>query len=464
MKTPLDITQLAGGRQVVCVLGFGRSGLGAARLLLARGVRVRVLEREVAESRRAVWERLGGQGAEMLAGPHPPAALEDCALLVRSPGVPPGVPILELARDRGIPVRSELALAAAQIQTPLLAVTGTNGKSTTTAWTAHLLQRAGLPAIAAGNIGRSLAQAVLEEPPESIFVAEVSSFQLEDSPELRPCSAAILNIAPDHLDRHGSLEAYSAAKWTITRNQGPADRLVLGPGVAIPAETHVAASVVRFAEEDPGGHAAVYATGEQIIYRNAERRSALIDCAALSLPGPHNRANAMAAIALATPLLSDPAALRPGLADFAGLAHRLEAAGTVAGVRFVNDSKATNVDSLRVALESFPEPLVLIAGGLDKGGHFEEIGELVRQRVRHLILVGAAAPRIRAAWPDVPAETADDFRDALRRALAAAGDAGVVLLSPGCASFDMFRDYEERGEIFKALVAELAAAVVGGSQ
>lgn len=442
-----------------CVLGLGRSGLGAVELLLAEGARVRALEFAPSAETLARWARLPAERAELIAGPHPPGALEGCELLVRSPGVPAEAPILVAARERGIPIVSEIELAAARAGGPLLAITGTNGKSTTTAWTAHLLTRAGRPAIACGNIGHALSRAVLEEPPGTILVAEVSSFQLEDSPTLRPVGATILNITPDHLDRHGSLAAYSAAKWAVARNQTGEDLLALGPGVPAPEGWRPAARLVRFDLEDPGPGEALFARDGQLVERTASGERALLALAELALPGPHNALNAMAALALARVFVADAGDLAGGLRRFAGLPHRLETVAEAGGVRWVNDSKATNVDSLRVALRSFAEPLILIAGGRDKAGPFEELTDLVAERVAHLLLIGEAAGRIRTAWPGAAAETLPDLAAAVERARRLARPGMVVLLSPGCASFDMFRNYEQRGDRFR----ELARAAAGGT-
>ena len=440
-------------RSRAAVLGLGRSGLAAAELLLARGAQVRALEREVSAGVRAAWEPLAAAGAELISGEHPPKALDDCALLIRSPGVPADAPILAQARRRGIPIRSELELAAREVRTPILAITGTNGKSTTTAWCAHLLRRAGINAVAAGNIGHPLARAVLEEQEGTIFVVEVSSFQLEDSPEFHPRAATILNLTPDHLDRHGSFAVYSAVKWSIAAVQDPGDLLVLGPAIEVPAGLTIHARQLRCTLEGALPEEG-YGLADGWIQRVAQGLpTALIKAADLALPGPHNLLNAMAATALATAIAVESTRLVPGLRDFPGLPHRLEQVGTLGGVRCINDSKSTNTDSLRVALASYSAPVVLIAGGRDKGGDFTGLAELARRQVRHLVAMGEAAEMIQASWPQVPTSRVEDLAEALERALAVAGRGDVVLLSPGCASFDMFRNFEERGDLFRALVA-----------
>jgi len=445
----------------VCVLGLGRSGLAATALLLRLGCRVRALERAPSSDLEAAWKPYADAGAECVIGEHPAGALAGCRLLVRSPGVPGGAPILAQARAAGIPVRSELELGASQLRTPWIAITGTNGKSTTTAWTAHLLRRAGVLARAAGNIGHALARAVLEEPAGTIFVVEVSSFQLEDSPGLHPQAAAILNITPDHLDRHGTLEAYAAAKWSLAANQGPDDLLVLGPGLSLP-EAGAYRMRIRRCELDPQVPGAMVAVRDgRLVWKRQAGGAAdddLLPVDQIALPGPHNLINAMVALSLASAVVADIGRLIPGLRDFPGLAHRLERVGCIGEVVMVNDSKSTNVDSLRVALQSYAEPVVLVAGGRDKQGRFEQLQDAARRRVKHLVAVGEAAGRIIAAWPMVSSERAASFEDALERAVRAAQPKGIVLLSPGCASFDMFKNFEERGDRFRAYVRARASA------
>ena len=411
---------------VACVLGLGRSGLAATALLMRMGWSVRGLDRQDSTALRSAWQPYGELGAKLITGPHPLSALDDCSLLIRSPGVPANIPILEEALRRGITIQSELSLAANEIQTPIIAITGTNGKSTTTAWAAHLLRRAGIDAVAAGNIGHALSRAVVEEGPETIFVVEVSSFQLEDSSDFHPRAACILNLTPDHLDRHGTFEAYAEAKWSITANQTGEDTLVLGPGVE-PPQSGLPVQIVCVDQESTAP-------------------------TALSLPGPHNLINGLVALALASTVVDDPDRLIPGLEDFPGLPHRMEEVGKLGSVRLVNDSKSTNVDSLRVALMSYEDPVVLIAGGRDKQGAFEELTNLVTDAVKHLVVIGEASARIQAAWPQIPASEAESLDEAITIALSAAPPNGVILLSPGCASFDMFSNFEERGDIFRELV------------
>lgn len=480
--------------ELACVLGLGRSGLAAARLLINRGLKVRGLDRQATDELRTAWAPLGADGAELITGEHPLTALENCALIIRSPGIPMDIPFLDAARERNIPVRSELQLAAAEIKTPMLAITGTNGKSTTTAWTAHLLCRAGRSAVAAGNIGRALSQAVLDVPAETIFVVEVSSFQLEDSPGFHPAAACLLNITPDHLDRHGTLEAYTAAKWSIASRMSANDSLVLGPGLNLPSaanetalpwqgagpalvccdvDAESAKRAIASATAAATGAATTPATTSATAQATAPAPAKgacftvidgtitrcengiltpILAVDEVSLPGPHNLVNAMVALALANHVVDDLDGLAAGLRDFPGLVHRLEEVGRIDGVRMINDSKSTNVDSLRVALQSYPGQIVLIAGGRDKQGPFEELTSLVKAKVGHLVAIGEAAARLQSVWSAVSSQRAADLDSAIDAALAAAPRDGVVLFSPGCASFDMFKNFEERGDVFRRLV------------
>jgi len=465
---------------VAAVLGLGRSGLGAARLLRVQGWAVRALDLAPRPAALERWEALRDEQCALVTGPHAPGALAGCRLLVRSPGIPADAPILRAARQQGVPIVAEIELAAAAARGPIVAVTGTNGKSTTTAWTAHLLQRAGRAAIACGNIGHALSEAVVAEPEGTIFVTEVSSFQLEECPRFHPQAAVILNITPDHLDRHGTLAAYAAAKWSIAREMTPADRLLLGPGVEPPAvegavmdrparpdepdgsdrpdgpdkpaAPRAMAAMTRIAGADPGGEEALFVDRGRLIWRRGRERQEILAAHELALPGPHNQINALAAFGLAVTQVAAVAALRAGLRDFPGLAHRLERVAEANGVLWVNDSKATNVESLRVALQSYRRPIVLIAGGRDKAGDFEALGAQVARRLRHLITIGEASARLRSAWPAVSAEHAEDLGTAVARAAACAQPGDVVLLSPGCASFDMYADFAARGDHFRQLV------------
>ncbi|MEQ1834541.1 MAG: UDP-N-acetylmuramoyl-L-alanine--D-glutamate ligase, partial [Candidatus Eisenbacteria bacterium] len=395
---------------------------------------------------RQVW---GRDDAGLLAGHD---------FLVWSPGIAIDHPLAAAARSAGLPVIGELELGYRAARAPLVCITGTNGKSTTTDLVGTLLRRAGREVAVCGNIGRAICEVAEEVSPTGLLVVEVSSFQLETVDKLRPMVATWLNLTSDHLDRHGDMATYAAMKQRLFARQTEEDWAVMNaddPALAVqragagqPAEFSVARRVDEgaFCED---GHLVLARRGglERLMPRSEVR-----------LPGPHNLANVLAALATVLPL--DPAQeiLRTVLRDYGGLEHRLEPAGEYQGVPFVNDSKATNTDSMRVALQSFPARVVLIAGGRDKGQDFRPLATLVQSAVRHLVLIGEGAEAMAEAWSGVPSERAGDLAEAVRRAHAAAiPHRAVVLLSPGCASFDMFRDYEDRGRRFKDEVRRLAA-------
>ncbi len=439
----------------VAVLGLARSGVAAARLLLDRGCRVELLDLVMPVDEEASIRDLEQRGARLRIGPHDPAWLPEFDLLVKSPGVPAGAPFLIEARARGVPVIGELELAFLAAAGLILAITGTNGKSTTTAWAGDMFREAGVPVQVVGNIGRAMSDGVLEDP-DAVFVVEVSSFQLEDARTFRPRVACLLNLTPDHLDRHGSLEAYREAKFKIFDRQEEEDLALIGPDedLAKLAAPRLHARRARFAPADLGADGS-FVRDEHLWLRLRGRETRLLPERSLSLPGPHNLENALAAAAGAAELGAEPDAIARSLSTFAGLPHRLEPVGTLDGVRFVNDSKATNTDSLAVALRSFPEPVILIAGGLGKGQDFRPLAPLVRARVGLLILIGRDAEAIGQAWNDVPSIRAGSLEEAVSLGRRNARAGGVVLLSPACASFDMFRNYEDRGDRFRSLVRAL---------
>jgi UDP-N-acetylmuramoylalanine--D-glutamate ligase len=454
------------------VVGAARSGVAAARLLRRHGVEVTACDRraeaEVGESARA----LAGEGITCAWGRDDPGLIDGHEFLVWSPGIPIEHPLAAAARAARRPVLGELELGYRASRAPFVCITGTNGKSTTTDLVGALLRAAGREVEVCGNIGRALCEVAERVSPTGLLVVEVSSFQLETVDRLRPSIATWLNLTPDHLDRHRTLEAYGAMKQRLFARQTEDDWAVLnaddpevtsrrtGDGAA--SEFSVARTVDEGAFFEDGAVMLSHRGGHERLLRRDE----------VLLPGPHNLANVLAALATVLPLEPGADVLRQVLRTYRGLEHRLEPAGEVAGVRFVNDSKATNTDSLRVALQSFPEPVVLIAGGRDKGQDFRPLSALVQRAVRHLVLIGEGAETLAKAWPDVSQERAASLAQAVRAAFKAAregvpagaptegglpGGSATVLLSPGCASFDMFRDYEDRGRRFKDEVARLAA-------
>ena len=385
------------------VLGLARSGQAARAALERRGVRVVGADRE-----------LGNDDDVSL--------LDGTELLVKSPGVPAEAVLVVEARLRGIPVWSELELGSRVLENPLVAVTGTNGKTTTSE-----LLGAMLGAPVAGNVGVALSELDGAVEPGSWVVVEASSFQLEDIDTFRPRVAVLLNLEPDHLDRHGSLESYAAAKLRVFENQELGDVAVVPRGFrAVPGEARRA----DFEADDP-------LPAEPLI------------------PGAHNRENAAAATVAARAAGATEEEIARALRDFPGVAHRLEPVAERDGVLFVNDSKATNVAAALRAVAAYDRPLLLIAGGRAKGESFEPLAAAARGRVEHAFLIGEAAPELAEALGDVPHETSGDLGTAVAAAAAAARPGDVVLLSPACASYDQFRDFEERGDEFRRLVKGL---------
>jgi UDP-N-acetylmuramoylalanine--D-glutamate ligase len=455
---------LPGSRPLV--VGAARSGLAAARLLTRHGLDVRLADARFAGAGGAAQgQELVRQGACASWDADDPRALEGRDFVVWSPGIPVTHRLVGAAQAAGLPVLSELEIGYLAARAPFLCVTGTNGKSTTTHLAGALLRGAGRQAEVCGNIGRALCEVAESVPPTGLLVVEVSSFQLETVDRLKPFVATWLNLTPDHLDRHGDFSGYGATKQRLFARQDETDYAVWNaddPEVMARRTGRGAwleFSAVRAVED---GVAAV--DGRiRLGWRGGVEE--LMETRELRLRGRHNVMNALAAVTTVMPLEPPPDALRAVLREYGGLEHRLEPVATVAGVPFVNDSKATNTSSLEVALLSFESPVVLIAGGRDKGQDFTPLAPLVRERTLAVVLIGEGADRIASHWPAVPAQRAGSLAEAVDMAFAAArraaGGPAPVLLSPGCASFDMFADFEDRGRRFKEEVARLAAREEG---
>ncbi len=460
------------GRRAL-VLGAARSGRAAARLLAERGLPVTLADGRTREALggAAGLAGLEERGVRFVAGRDDAALLDGADIVVTSPGVPPTATLLAAADKRGVPVVAELELAFQASRAPWVAITGTNGKSTTTALAGRLVAATGRPTFVCGNIGEAACEQAAAIPAEGAIVAEVSSFQLERVVAFKPVLALVTNLTPDHLDRHGDLVTYAALKARVFAQQDAGDRAVLNaddPASADWAARFVLAARVGYVRstdrpELAGFDGALVDAAGAVVRVREGHRDVLLPARALRIPGPHNVMNALCAVAATLPWSAPVAALEAELAAFPGLEHRIEAAGTVGAIGFWNDSKATNVDSLRTALLAFAGPLVVIAGGRDKAGPWASLAALAGEKIGRLVLIGEASSTIAAAWPAVPSERAGDLADAVRRAHVAAVALGgaPVVLSPGCASFDMFSDYEDRGRRFKAAVAALAATATG---
>ena len=449
----------------ITVLGLARSGVAAARLLQAVGASVTVADRKEERELSYALSHLDRRTLDVMVGVGYESALQGAELVVISPGVPSGLEALTQARRQGVRVIGELELASWFLKAPILAVTGTNGKSTTVTLTGLLLGQSGKRAFVGGNLGTPLCDAALASYQAGkgaailyeYIVAEVSSFQLETIEQFHPRVAAVLNITPDHMDRYPSLDSYVNAKAGIFKNQTPEDFALLGIDDEQVAglQNRVCAKLVSFSRTGPVSQG-VYLDGNRVMAIIGSRKEEVCRREEIRLPGSHNLSNAMAATTIGL-LCGCPAdAIRHVLQSFTGLEHAIELVRERQGVRFVNDSKGTNVDATIKALESFEEPVLLIAGGRDKGGDFRKLQEPVRRRVKRLILIGEAASRIREALGDVGCVSqAATLNDAVVMAASEARSGDVVLLSPACASFDMFADYQDRGRQFKKLVNQL---------
>jgi UDP-N-acetylmuramoylalanine--D-glutamate ligase len=441
------------GRRVV-VVGAARSGIAAAELLLRRGARVTLTDTRPSFDHA---ERLRSLGVDLETGGHRSSTLEAADLIVASPGVPVEQPLLAAARARGIETIGELELASRWVKGPVIAVTGTKGKSTTTTLVGRMLGAAGRHTLVGGNIGVPLSAQVDESTPDTVHVVEVSSFQLETTTSFRPWISVWLNFAADHLDRHPSIAAYAEAKARIFANQGPGDWAVVNADDPIVMEKagHARARQVRFSTSGSIAHGFV-ADGEWIVKRSAAGRERLIPVSAVELTGRHMLHNVIAAAAVADVAGVDPPAMVDALTGFRGLEHVMEPVATVHGVRFVNDSKATNVEAARRSIESFDGPVIAIVGGQFKGGDLRELRKPLVDRGGSVVAIGEAAPLVHAALHDVvQVQDARSMVEAVRQAHSLARGTGVVVLAPACASFDWFRDYAERGRVFKEAVRVL---------
>ena len=435
------------------MVGLARSGQAAARLLAARGETVRGVD---AGSPKGAG-RLREAGVEVFLDTDGLALLEGTRTVVKSPGVPREAAVIAAALERGIEVVGELELAWRALPNRFVAVTGTNGKTTTVELLGHVYRSAGEPVAVAGNVGTALSELAGAVDPDATVVCECSSFQLEDTDRLAPECAVFLNLAPDHLDRHRDLESYLAAKLRIFANQGNDDLAVYNAGEPELAGVDLGGCARRVAFCTGAGPDCEVALAEGTIFYDGEP---LLAVAELGLFGEHNAANAMAAAAAALSMGLDREAVREGLRSFAGVPHRLEPVAEIGGVRFVNDSKATNVASAAVGLRAFEGGVHAILGGSEKGEPFAPLLDPVRERCSACYLTGASAGRLAeelapAVGAGVPLHRCADLEEAVRRAAAAAAPGEVVLLSPACASFDAFENFERRGERFREIVEGL---------
>jgi UDP-N-acetylmuramoylalanine--D-glutamate ligase len=451
MSAPIELRN-----KRVLVVGLARTGVATALFCAARGARVTATdmrtENELGDSVPAL--RKAGVALEL--GGHRQEMILDADLIIPSPGVPADAPLLQSARAKGVAIWSEVELASRFLKGRLIGITGSNGKTTTTSLIEHILKSAGFSTILAGNIGTPLISCVDKTSEKTVTVTELSSFQLELIEKFRPNISVFLNLTPDHLDRHQTLESYGAAKARIFANQTEADSAVLNaddPGTTpyAPAKPQV----YWFSRKQRVAQGA-FVKENEILFRREGAEEAVLKLADIPLSGAHNVENVLAAVAATRLAGAEPAAIAKGVRSFAGVEHRLEFVAEIGGVRFYNDSKATNVDATLKALDAFPGRILIILGGKDKGSDYTVLQTLLREKAILALLIGAAAGKIeKQIAGSVAIEQAGTLERAVETAAHAARPGDVVLLAPACASFDQFQNFEHRGRVFKDLVHQL---------
>ena len=442
----------------VTVVGMGRTAAALVRLLLREGAEPFVTEAGDLPKLEPFAQELDRLGVPFERGGHTDAAFRDAAFVIPSPGVPPNLPQIRAAADSGATVIGEVEFAATRCRSRMLAVTGTNGKTTTTELLRACIAACGHTVDLCGNNARPLSEAVMADPAPQYLVVEVSSYQLETIRTFRPWIAAVLNVTPDHLTRHPTTEEYAAVKARIFENQGAGDVAVVNaddPQTAAMAQAG-AQRRVPFSLTQPLDGGVHLEDGHIVCDKHL-----LAHVDDVRIPGKHNLSNVLAALAMLWAGRFPMDKVRSGLRGFTGVEHRMETVLTHNHVTWINDSKATNLDSLKVALDSMNHPVVLIAGGRGKGDDYRKLRPYMKAMVRAIVTMGEDAPKIEDAWSDMaPTQRAADMADAVARAAALAQRGDVVLLSPGCASFDQFDDFEHRGRVFKECVREFVGAGV----
>ena len=441
----------------VSVFGMARSGLAVASLLKRYGGEVFVTEVKNSFFLSEETEQLKTLGIEFETGGHSQNSIQDKDYLVISPGVPAHIPILLEAQKKGIPIFSEVEVAFWFNRAQIVGITGSNGKTTTATLMGEILKEDTIEVKVAGNIGVPFSSVVEDVSPDGIIVLELSSFQLEKIEEFRPNVASILNITPDHLDRYSDFKSYRDAKLRIFENQTEEDFCVLnyddeeskGIGNSLKGK-EVFFSTLNVLEQG------VFLKGGNLTFRSNCKEERIIEAERIGIKGPHNLSNSACACAISLILGVKIDSIKDALQNFKGVEHRLEEVRTISGVKFINDSKATNVNSVWYALLSVESPIVLIGGGRDKGGDFSKLRDLVKDKVKTLVLLGEAKEKMKKQLGDlIPTYFVSDMEEAVSLSFKKATSGDVVLLSPGCASFDMFDNFEHRGKVFKSAVERL---------
>jgi len=451
MANPFELR----GKRVL-VVGLARTGVATSLFCAAQGAAVTSTDSRAENEIGDALAALLNAGVKLELGGHQEKTFLEQDLIVPSPGVPADAPLLQAARAKCIAIWSEIELADRFLEGRLIGITGSNGKTTTTALIDHILKTAGYPTILAGNIGTPLIARVEETRDDTITVAELSSFQLELIETFRPNISVFLNLTPDHMDRHHTLEAYGRAKARIFENQTEADSAVLNADD--PATTPLAPAKPHsywFSRKQRVAQGA-FVRESEIVFRHDGEEEKILRLQNIPLPGAHNVENVLAAVAATRLAGADPAAIAKGVRSFAGVEHRIEFVAEIAGVRYYNDSKATNVDATLKALDSFPGRILIILGGKDKGSDYTLLQKPLREKAILALLIGAAADKIeKQITGSVAIERAGTIERAVEIAAHAARPGDVVLLAPACASFDQFQNYEHRGRVFKELVHSL---------
>ena len=453
MRPGLDLQ----GKRVL-VVGLARTGLVVSLFAAGYGARVTATDMRTESDLAETAAKLRAAGVKLELGGHVPPTFVGQDLIVVSPGVSPKLEMIQLARSSGVSVWSEIELAWRFLRGKLVAITGSNGKTTTTSLVSHILRTAGINTLTGGNIGVPLLSLVESTTDSTITVAEVSSFQLETIEKFRPDVGILLNLTPDHLDRHTSFEEYAAAKMRLFENQLDRDFAVLNADdPEVTKRMPSGPQIVWFSRRKRVAQGA-FLEGNQIMIRHNDSDLAVGRRDEISLRGEHNLENVLAACAAAHLAGAAPADIAAGVKTFRGVEHRLELVGEIGGVEFYNDSKATNVDAALKAIEAFTGPLIVILGGTDKGSPYTPLQEALRRRARRVILIGAAAEKIASDLGEgLSIFQAGTLDRAVQAAKEQAKPGDVVLLAPACSSFDQFENYEHRGRVFKQLVEKFAS-------
>jgi UDP-N-acetylmuramoylalanine--D-glutamate ligase len=449
----------------VLVVGLGKSGVASALFLKARGARVTVSDTKSGDELRNEIPALLDHGVTVETGGHGERTFRGQDLIVVSPGVPVDAPLLVQARAMGEAVIGEIELAAQFLRGPIVAITGSNGKTTTTTLTGEILAAGGLATLVGGNIGTPAISLAERAKPETVIVLEVSSFQLETIQTFRPKVAVVLNVTPDHLDRHRTFEAYVDAKARIFENQTDSDFAVLNADdpTCVTMAKRIRARAFWFSRQKEVKQGAWVRDGN-IFLRDGSGQREVMQVSEIPLKGAHNLENVLAAVCVGALMGCTLGTIRQAVRDFKAVEHRLEFVATIRGVDYYNDSKATNVDATIKALESFPANIHLILGGKDKGSDYTVLNDLLRQRVKRVYTIGAAAEKIESQIKNVEIVHAETLENALRKANVMAQPGDVVLLAPACASFDQFKSYEHRGKVFKEIVRSMGGDGEGGKR